>query len=65
MGFAAGLLRQDLLIIINTERAKRASNKTTVFDWFKDLLDQKAGKVGFIVKFTVRYSFVSQYLFAA
>ena len=26
------LLRQDLLIIINTERAKRARNKTTIFD---------------------------------
>ena len=44
MGFVAGPLQQDLLIIINTVQAKRARNKTTVFDWFKHLLDQKAGK---------------------
>ena len=31
MGFAAGLLRQDLLIIIDTERAKRAMEKNPQF----------------------------------
>ena len=31
MGFAAGVLRQDLLIIIDTERAKLAMEETHSF----------------------------------